>query len=112
VLPAGRVGSNPLGALTSERMRKLVAEAATVFDWVLLDAPPVGLMPDASLLVSLTQGVVFVIAAGSTPHALIERAIAEVGRENIIGTVLNQVAAENIPSADYYNQYYEPAAAL
>ena len=105
VLPAGLPASNPLAALTSERMRTVVAEAATAFDWVLLDAPPVGLMPDATLLVPLTHGVLFVIAAGITPHALVERAITEIGRENILGTILNQVEPDSIPAANY-TEYY------
>ncbi len=68
VLPAGQPSSNPMAGLTSERMRVLLEEAASVFDWVLLDAPPVGIMPDAHLLARLTEGVIFVIAAGSTPY--------------------------------------------
>ena len=38
--PAGRPDANPMGALTSPRMRDMLSEAARRFDWVLLDAPP------------------------------------------------------------------------
>jgi capsular exopolysaccharide synthesis family protein len=107
VLLAGRPTANPLAGLTSDRMRLLLKEAASRFDWVLLDAPPIGIMPDASVLARLTQGVIFVVAAGSTPFALVERAVTEFGREHIIGTVLNRMADENIPATTYYGGYYD-----
>ena len=106
VLPAGRPNSNPMAGLTSERMRALLEESAQVFDWVLLDAPPVGIMPDANLLARLTQGVIFVVAAGSTPYKLVERAITEIGRESIVGVVLNRTEASSMPETSYYEQYY------
>ena len=106
VVPAGHPDANPMAKLTSDRMKALLDEAAAAFDWVLLDAPPVGLMPDANLLARLTEAVVFVIAAGSTPHWLVERAITDLGRECIVGTVLNRVEEHSLPSAGYYGKYY------
>lgn len=106
VLPGGRPESNPMAGLTSDRMRGLLEEAGSLFDWVLLDAPPVGIMPDAHLLARLTHGVIFVIAAGSTPFPLVDRAITEIGRESIVGTVLNRIDEANIPATGYYDHYY------
>jgi capsular exopolysaccharide synthesis family protein len=106
IVPAGHPDANPMAKLTSARMQALLEEAAASFDWVLLDAPPVGLMPDASLLARLTNAVVFVIAAGSTPYALVERAIADLGRECVIGTVLNRVDEDTILATGYYGSYY------
>jgi capsular exopolysaccharide synthesis family protein len=106
VLPAGQPDPNPIAGLASERMRALLAEGARAFDWVLLDAPPVMLLPDAGLLSKLIDGVVFVIGAGTTPFPMVERAIAELGRDCIIGTVLNRVEEQTIPATGYYHQYY------
>jgi len=47
-------------------------------------------MADAGLLVRLTRAVILVIGAGSTPYTVVEKVVAEVGRENIVGTVLNR----------------------
>lgn len=109
VLPAGRPDSNPMAGLTSGRMQRLLEESAREFDWVLLDAPPVGIMPDANLVARLTQGVIFVVAAGSTPHKAVERAVNEIGRESIVGVVLNRIEPDTIPDTAYYEQYYQPA---
>jgi len=107
ILPAGKADSNPMAGLTSERMRVLLEESSAAFDWVLLDAPPVGIMPDANLLAALTQGVLFVVAAASTPHSVVERAIADIGRDQIVGIVLNGVEPSNITQAGYYEEYYQ-----
>lgn len=109
VLPAGRPNSNPMAGLTSERMRTLLEESAREFDWVLLDAPPVGIMPDANLLARLTEGVIFVLAAGLTPYKVVERAVTEIGRESIVGVVLNRINPDSMPETGYYETYYQSA---
>jgi Mrp family chromosome partitioning ATPase len=65
----------------------LISDAATRFDWILIDTPPVGLLPDAQLVARLADGVLFVIAANSTPYPLVKRCIEELGSDRIIGTV-------------------------
>jgi capsular exopolysaccharide synthesis family protein len=106
ILPAGEVDADPLGALTSDRFAALLDHCATEFDWVLLDGPPVGLMPDGKVLARLTKAVVFVIGIGTTPYKIIERAIAEIGRDSIVGTVLNRIDERELSTAEGYNHYY------
>jgi len=106
VLPAGNISENPLAGLSSARMRTFVEEMATRFDWVLLDTPPVGLLPDAQVLGRVAQAAVFVIRAGATPYPVVDRAIAELGRDCIIGTVLNGVEERTLPATAYYGHYY------
>jgi capsular exopolysaccharide synthesis family protein len=105
ILPAGQV-DQPMEALTSDAMRDLLQHCAEIFDWVLLDAPPVGVMPDARLLASLTRAVLFVVGAGSTPHQVVSRALAEFERDTVVGTVLNRVQEHDMPGTDYYRGYY------
>ncbi len=107
VLTAGKAENNPMALLTSARMLRLLEESSVQFDWVLLDAPPVGFMPDAGLLASMTRAVLFVIGAGSTPYQLVQRATAELGRDCIVGTVLNRIDEQNIPATGYYGDYYD-----
>jgi capsular exopolysaccharide synthesis family protein len=106
VLTSGGSRSTPLAGLSSARMGTLLDECASRFDWVLLDVPPVGLLADAQILGRLTGAVILVIRAGATPYALVERAIAQIGRESIIGTVLNGVVEERSSYArTYYSDY-------
>ena len=110
VLPAGG-GSQPMADLTSKRLGVLLERWAASFDWVLLDAAPVGFMPDAHLLARLTRAVLFVIAANSTPQQLISRAITELDPDRVVGILFNRVAQHNIPAAGYYQDYYARADA-
>ena len=105
VLPAGHPEPNPLARLSSGRMQALLDECAARFDWVLLDTPPVGVMADAQLLARQVQGVVFVIGAGATPFSAVERAVLELGRECIIGTVLNGVDERSLPPTPSYGHH-------
>ncbi len=98
-LPGGRPDPDPMSGLTSVRMQHILEEAAGRFDWVILDAPPMGPMPDASLLSHMVDGAVFVIRAGHSQYPHVQKAIEALGRERILGVVLNSV--RNMPVEQY-----------
>jgi protein-tyrosine kinase len=107
VLTAGRPNPDPIGGLTSERMRQLVAAAAQEFEWVIIDTPPVGLLPDANLLASMVDTVVLIVAAGRAQYRLVHRTVEALGRERIFGVVLNRAAID--PLWGGYGSYYYDA---
>jgi protein-tyrosine kinase len=106
VLPAGQPTSDPMAGLTSSRMAAILEEAAGAFDWIIVDSPPIGVLPDARLVGAMVDGALLVIRAGSTPFAAIKRAAESIGRERLLGVVLNRVA-ESVasPEASYYRYY-------
>lgn len=107
ILPAGRPSADPMAGLTSERMRQLIEEARELFDWVIIDTPPVGLLPDANLLGSMVDGVVLVIKAAATPHELVRRALEAIGRNRVLGVVLNRAAGgAQVFGYGKYDPYY------
>jgi len=103
VLPAGCPNPDPMGGLTSDRMRRIIEEAATKFDWVVLDTPPVGLLPDAHLLAEMVDMVVLVVNAGATPLRAVRRAVDALSRKRIVGVVLNRMGAS--PGTHDYDRY-------
>jgi capsular exopolysaccharide synthesis family protein len=106
VLTAGKPGRAPLAGLISERMSEIVNECERQFDWVLIDTPPVGVLPDAQVLGRLVGAVILVVGAGSTPSDAVERAVEELGGpDSIFGIVLNRVEERRISGANYYGQY-------
>lgn len=100
LLPAGRPIANSIEALTSPRMQQILEEAASRFDWIILDAPPVGPATDARLLAQMVGGTLFVIHAGQTQSPDVLKAIDAIGREQILGVVLNGV--EDAGAEAYY----------
>jgi protein-tyrosine kinase len=106
VLTAGRPDPDPMSGLTSDRMRRILEEAAARFDWVIIDTPPVALLPDANLLAAMVDTAVLVVGATQTSFDLVQRAVESVGRDKIIGVVLNR--AENAGFDDaHYLAYYD-----
>jgi len=105
VLPAGRIEDSATAALSSDSLKRVVADVGAAFDWVLLDTPPVGLLTDAQLVARATDGVLFVIAAGVTPCALVQRSLAEIGTDRVVGVVLNRLEERVLPAHNYYEQY-------
>jgi protein-tyrosine kinase len=105
LLLAGRPDSDPMSGLTSERMHRLIEEAAATFDWVIIDTPPVVLLPDANLLAAMVDAAILVIGAGKTPYKLITRAIDALGREKILGVVLNRVNRSCLAGGYGYGYY-------
>jgi capsular exopolysaccharide synthesis family protein len=106
VIPAGRPNPDPLGGLTSPRFEALVQAAAREYDWVIIDTPPVGLLTDANLIVRLADAVVMVVAAGKVGYRDLQRAADALGRDRIIGVVLNRTAEKPFARAYGYDGYY------
>lgn len=110
VIVGGLPNNNPIAGLVSDRMKQLMEWAASRFDWVIVDTPPVGLLPDANLLARLTDAVVFVVAAATSPYPVVQRALAEVGTDRVIGVVLNRASESVLPSSSQYENYARRAA--
>jgi capsular exopolysaccharide synthesis family protein len=108
VLTAGSSGGDPMKTLTSEYVRTLIDDARADFDWVLVDTPPIGLLPDAGLVASVADGALFVVRAAHTPYDLIQRAVEAIGADRILGVVLNGMSEHEVP-AGYYGDYYYDA---
>lgn len=107
VLVAGSSPIDPLRIVVSEGMQRLVKEAEQRFDWVVVDTPPVGLLPDAHILGSMVDTCLMVIRSGTTPYPAIQKAIETIGRERIIGTVLNAAPeSQAAPNGAGYDGYY------
>ena len=102
-LTAGKPVSDPMGGLVSDTMKQLLRDAAEQFDWVVVDTPPVALMPDANLLAAMVDTAVLIVAAQTTPYPLVQRAIDAIGAPRILGVILNR--AKESPLGDRYGYY-------
>ena len=93
VLTAGALPFNPPELLGSEKFRSLLELLKLRFDLIILDSPPAISLADAQVLSALTDGVILVVAADTTPRARVHRAerlLRHVGAR-LLGTVFNKV---------------------
>jgi receptor protein-tyrosine kinase len=110
VMTAGRPDPDPMSGLVSDTMRQLLVEAAEQFDWVVIDTPPVALLPDANLLAAMVDAALLVVSASTTPYPLVARAIEAIGASRILGVVLNRAdpseAKAGYGDYNYSDNYY------
>jgi protein-tyrosine kinase len=111
ILTAGRPDSDPMSVLCSDRMKHVIAEASARFDWVVVDTPPVALLSDAHVLASLVDTVLLVVQAGKTPLAAIKTAVQAVGRDRVLGVLLNRADDAFAHESYGYYENYEGARA-
>lgn len=107
VLPAGRPTADPMSELVSDTMKQLVADAVAQFDWVIVDTPPVALMPDANLLAAMIDAALLVISANTTPYPLVQKAVAAIGPQRVLGIILNRADRSTIAHEYSYYAYYD-----
>jgi capsular exopolysaccharide synthesis family protein len=110
VLTAGAWRRDPIHALSSERTRTLLTEAAGSYDWVIIDTSPAGMLPDANLLASIVDGAVLVVQSGAAPYTLVQRAAEAMGPDRILGVVLNRVHASDFTAVYHDQSYYQSDA--
>lgn len=113
LVPAGRTVANPLPLLNSERFPMLLEELAKMFDYVLVDVPPVGIVIDAAEIAKSCDGTLFVVKCNGIRRRELSDARQQIGRTGcaILGAVLNQVTFDSYSTKRYYNKsyYYQTA---
>ena len=106
VLPAGQATAQSAELLSSPLMVDLVRELKHFYPdrYVLFDLPPL-LYADPLAFAPLVDGIIVVVAAGSTPREEITRALATLKEFPVLGCVLNKIDPIELPYDSYY-QYY------
>jgi capsular exopolysaccharide synthesis family protein len=103
VLTAGRVVPDPMSLLVSPAMKELIDDARDAFDWVIVDTPPIAILPDANLLSAMIDTALLVVSAESTPYPMVQRAAEQIGRNRILGVVLNRADTSGLTPYNYYD---------
>lgn len=108
LLPAGQPTDDSTGLLHSEFASQLVKGlAATSFDWILIDSPPTTPVAEILALRGLADGTLLVARAQKTPREAIEESARNIGRDHILGIVLNDVEGVDRTYSKYYG-YTQP----
>lgn len=104
ILVGGPIPPNPAELLGSKRMKKLLFDASSAYDIVLIDAPPTIAVTDSSVLAQSVDGVILVLASGEVnrEYAIQAKEQLEKVGAKIIGTVLTKVEMKTKESYYYY----------
>ena len=110
IMPAGEAVLNPLELLNLEEVKVLFDCLPTVFNWVILDTPPLLFAADANLLATLCHGTVLVVRIGTTTIDSIARAMQSLCENNVLGIAVNGARRGELYSKyTYYHSYYYAA---
>ena len=104
-LPAGTQVRNPLELLNMRHVRQtLDGFSACIFNWIILDTPPLLFSADANLLATMTDGTIIVVRIGTTTYDNVIRAMQSLCENNVLGIVANGARAGELYSK--YTYYY------
>jgi len=103
---AGAVPPNPVELLGSNKFNELLKSVREIYDYVVVDAAPLGAVIDASAISAFVDGAILVITANEISYRFAQDVKVQLERSNcrVLGAVLNRIPMRN---GSYYNNYYK-----
>lgn len=105
LLPAGEAKGNPTELLQTEALGRVMQTLTPMFDWVLIDTPPVAPLTDAVLLARHVDASLLVVRADHTPEAAVQEAINLLGQNHVLGILFNCAEGLDRLYSAYYGYY-------
>jgi capsular exopolysaccharide synthesis family protein len=109
LLPGGAARDDVAEMLSGPTYARVLAEARRMFNFIIIDAPPLGIFTDANVLINRADSAIMVVRAGKTRYAMVDKLLEDLPREKMLGVVLNR-ADEDLESNGYYyrQRYHRP----
>lgn len=106
ILFGGAVVPNPTELLASERFASMIESFREVYDYIIIDSAPLGLVVDSSIIAKETDGAILVIESGKVKYRLVQevKKKLETAECSVLGVVLNKV--DHKKNRGYYSKYY------
>jgi capsular exopolysaccharide synthesis family protein len=104
-LPAGNLQANPLELMQSGRLSHLMSQLPTMFDWIVVDSPPLLPLADTTVWSRLIDGTLLVVREGTTEKKALHRGLDILKKSDLLGIVLN---GSSEPEHNAYYQSYSP----
>ncbi len=111
LLPGGAARSDVAELISGPRFAEILDECRRHFDFIIIDAPPLGIFTDASLLINLADGAMLVVRANHTKFKDVDRILDSLPRERMLGTILNQAEVPLMDESYYKYGFYGREAA-
>ena len=102
-MPAGNPPENPLELLQSGRLSYLMGQLANLFDWIIVDSPPLLPLADTTVWARVTDGTLLVAREGKSEKKQLQRGLEALKKSDLLGVVLN--GCINPDHKSYYQRY-------
>jgi Mrp family chromosome partitioning ATPase len=100
ILPAGYTSGNPLELLQSGRLVTVVDQLDGLFDWIIIDSPPILPLADTSVWMRLADGILLATRQGITEKRQLQRGLEAVDSKKLIGALVN--SSDHAAASNYY----------
>jgi len=107
LLPGGAAREDVAELLSGPRFGHLLDDARKMFDYIIIDAPPLGVFTDANLLINRADAALLVLRAAKTRYSVVDRLLEQLPRERMLGVVLNRAEIEPDETAYYYQPRHQ-----
>ena len=104
LLPGGAAREDVAELLSGPRFGRLLDEARKHFDYIIIDAPPLGVFTDANLLINRADAALLVVRASRTRYSVVDQLLEQLPRERMLGVVLNRADTRPDENVYYYQQ--------
>src|SRR5262245_31539535 len=104
LLPGGKPRDDVAELLSGPSYAHLLTDVRRMFDYIIIDAPPLGIFTDANVLMSRADGALLVVRAGKTKYSVVDKLLEQIPKDRLMGVVLNR-ADEQPDSSSYYYQH-------
>ena len=106
LLPGGKARDDVAELLSGPTFASVIKEARRMFDYIIIDAPPLGIFTDANLLISRADGALLVVRAGKTRYSAVDKLLEQLPRDRMVGVVLNRTEQDAESTSYYYHRRY------
>ena len=103
LMPAGDPPADPLELMQSGRLSQLMEQLVPLFDWIIIDSPPLLPLADTTVWQRFADGTLLVVREGTTEKNALQRGIEILKKGDLIGVVLNGSSHGN--HQNYYQRY-------
>ena len=107
LLPGGAPRADVAELLSGPRFGRLLEEARKLFDYIIIDAPPLGVFTDANLLINRADAALLVVRASVTRYSVVERLLERLPRASLLGVVLNRAEVTSEDTSYYYQPRHQ-----
>jgi len=108
IVPVIKTVNQSLSLLNSDKLKNLLDSLAEYFDYVIVDAPPIGALIDAAQIARNCDGTLLVINYNAVRKKELADACNQLNQTGcpILGTVINQAALGSYLNRKYYYKSY------
>ncbi len=106
IIFAGKFPPNPVELLGSKRFKELLESERENYDYIFIDAPPLGLVVDAAVIAANSDGAIIVVSTDTVKYRFAQNVKNQLQKSGcqVLGVVLNHIHKR---SNAFYKRYYQ-----